>query len=42
MDVAPVVLLYGFATAVVVALAGGGPPAYQAARWLPTEALRHD
>lgn len=39
---APVVLLEGLAMTLVVALAGGVYPAYRAARWMPSEALRHE
>jgi putative ABC transport system permease protein len=39
---APVVVLEALAMTVVLALAGGSYPAYRAARWLPSEALRHE
>lgn len=41
-DVSPVIMMQGFVTALVVALVGGTYPAYRAAHWLPTEALRHE
>jgi putative ABC transport system permease protein len=39
---APVVVLEALAMTVVLALTGGSYPAYRAARWLPSEALRHE
>jgi putative ABC transport system permease protein len=41
-ELAPVVLLEGLAMTLVVALCGGVYPAYRAARWMPSEALRHE
>jgi putative ABC transport system permease protein len=41
-ELAPVVLLEGLAMTLVVALCGGLYPAYRAAKWMPSEALRHE
>lgn len=41
-DLAPSVVLRGFALTVLVGVLGGAYPAYRAAKLLPTEALRHD
>jgi putative ABC transport system permease protein len=41
-ELAPIVLLEGLVVTILVAVIGGGYPAYRAARWLPTEALRHE
>lgn len=41
-EMAPVVLLEGLLMTVVLAVIGGSYPAYRAARWLPSEALRHE
>lgn len=41
-DIAPEVILQGFAVAWIVGLAGGLYPAWRAARLVPTEGLRHE
>lgn len=41
-DIAPVVVLQGFAIALGVGVAGGIYPAYRAAQLVPTEGLRHE
>jgi putative ABC transport system permease protein len=41
-ELAPIVLLEGLVMTLVVALCGGSYPAFRAARWLPSEALRHE
>jgi putative ABC transport system permease protein len=41
-DLAPIVLVEGLVMTAIVAILGGSYPAYRAARWLPSEALRHE
>jgi putative ABC transport system permease protein len=40
-EIEPTIVAQGFAIALFVGLLGGAYPAYRAARFLPTEALRH-
>ena len=40
-EIEPTIVVQGFAIALIVGLLGGAYPAYRAARFLPTEALRH-